>query len=310
MVILALVQKSKQNQHISVFARSSTRAAVGPFDLLSMTWELIKWQKGGGLSIPTRHLDIVGTPNPVCHSVRCCGHIIAEQGHCFQCRSDLVVKFHPSFGFQIEFRCWQGLPMDWGFIADGSRRDFYCLSRPYLGSLLCPILVGLLLLLLSWLASKRVHRFSRYTGRGGSIWIRMGHRSLWYTLGVSIDHYNVQSRCESNRFNVLITLGVKVGWVDLSGRPALAPQNPNTPLWKQEPQMFIFAISKRRLWPQESSYLSDVALFVGWLAGALSKKSCRWTNKDNPTTVQRPSPQECLCTFAHFALCLVSSSHL
>ena len=34
--------------------------------------------------------------------------------------------------------------------------------------------------------------------------------------------------------------------------------------------MFIFAISKRRLWPQESSYLSDVALFVGWLVGALS----------------------------------------
>ena len=36
------------------FSRSSTGAAVGPFDLLSMTWELIKWQKGGGLSIPTR----------------------------------------------------------------------------------------------------------------------------------------------------------------------------------------------------------------------------------------------------------------
>ena len=54
MMILSLVQKSKQNQHISVFARSSTRAAVGPFDLLSMTWELIKWQKRGGLSIPTR----------------------------------------------------------------------------------------------------------------------------------------------------------------------------------------------------------------------------------------------------------------
>ena len=161
MVILSLVLKSKQNQHISVFARSSTRAAFGPFDLLSMTWELIKLQKGGGLSIPTRHLDIVGTPNPVCHSVRCRGHIIAEQGHCFQCRRDLDEKFHPSFGFQIEFRCWQGLPMDWGFIADGSRRDFYCLSWPYLGSLLCPILVGLLLHLLSWLASKRVHRFSR-----------------------------------------------------------------------------------------------------------------------------------------------------
>ena len=79
----------------------------------------------------------------------------------FNARRDLDVKFHPSFGFQIEFRCWQGLPMDWGFIADGSRRDFYCLSWPYLGSLLCPILVGLLLLLLSWLASKRVHRFSR-----------------------------------------------------------------------------------------------------------------------------------------------------
>ena len=190
MVILALVQKSKQNQHISVFARSSTRAAVGPFDLLSMTWELIKWQKGGGLSIPTRHLDIVGTPNPVCHSVRCRGHIIAVIA--FNARRDLDVKFHQIFGFQIEFRCWQGLPMDWGFIADGSRRDFYCLSWPYLGSLLCPILVGLLLLVLSRLASKRVHRFSRYTGRGGSIWIRIGHRSLWYTLGVSSDHNNVQ----------------------------------------------------------------------------------------------------------------------
>ena len=45
------------------------------------------------------------------------------------------------------------------------------------------------------------------------------------------------------------------------------------------------------------------------LVGALSnKKSCRWTNKDNPTTVQRPSPQECLCTFAHFALCLFLAS--
>ena len=45
----------------------------------------------------------------------------------------------------------------------------------------------------------------------------------------------------------LITLmGVqeKVGRVDLSGDPAFAPQNPNTPLGEQDPQMFIFAIPR------------------------------------------------------------------
>ena len=36
----------------------------------------------------------------------------------------------------------------------------------------------------------------------------------------------------------------KVGRVDLSGDPAFAPQNPNTPLGEQDPQMFIFAIPR------------------------------------------------------------------
>ena len=167
MVILSLVQKSKQNQHISVFARSSTRAAVGPFDLLSMTWELIKWQKRGGLSIPTRRRYSCSSSRHCWNAKPCLPFSQVPWTHYWGARSLLsmlggismwnFIKFL-AFGFQIEFRCWQGLPMDWGFTADGSRRDFYCLSWPYLGSLLCPILVGLLLLLLSWLASKRVHR--------------------------------------------------------------------------------------------------------------------------------------------------------
>ena len=36
----------------------------------------------------------------------------------------------------------------------------------------------------------------------------------------------------------------KVGRVDLSGDPAFAPQNPNTPLGEQDPHMFIFAIPR------------------------------------------------------------------
>lgn len=91
MVILSLVQKSKQNQHIFVFQDLQQEQLSAPLTCCQWHENWSSGRKVGAcqfllvIDIAARHLDIVGTPNPVCHSVRCCGHIIEEQGHCFHC---------------------------------------------------------------------------------------------------------------------------------------------------------------------------------------------------------------------------------
>ena len=90
------------------------------------------------------------------------------------------------------------------FMAGGCRPDFYCLSPCYL----------------SWFARSSQKDYKDWW-RGGSIRTDLD--------GTLITMMGVQE---------------KVGRVDLSGDPAFAPQNPNTPLEEQDPQMFIFAIPR------------------------------------------------------------------
>ena len=82
------------------------------------------------------------------------------------------------------------------------------------------------------------------------------------TIGIPMGHW---SRLESKE---------KVVPVDLSGVPAFAPQNPPTPLWRQDAQMFIFAIRKTVMGVRiKARTIKLFALFVGQIVLLFSQRS-------------------------------------
>ena len=193
-------------------------------------------------SIIVHHLDIVGMPNRFCHSVN--HRLLGENTRARSMFSMLcavecqVSKFCWSsatedlfvqwWSCKIGFWCWQLVALtDSRFMADESPQTFIVCL---LAILLCPII------------SKRLQRLVR--PRGGSIRTDLD--------GTLITMMGVQE---------------KVGRVDLSGDPAFAPQNPNTPLGEQDPQMFIFAIPRTviavrfKVGADLSTYLSP---FYSW----------------------------------------------
>ena len=166
-------------------------------------------------SIIVHHLDIVGMPNRFCHSVN--HRLLGENT---RARSMFSMLCAPCGRVRIKVlqkTCLSNdlvkLVSDAGSWWRSQILDLWPMAFAQ------TFIVCLLAIFVCPIISKRLQRLVR--PRGGSIRTDLD--------GTLITMMGVQE---------------KVGRVDLSGDPAFAPQNPNTPLGEQDPQMFIFAIPR------------------------------------------------------------------
>ena len=167
-------------------------------------------------SIIVHHLDIVGMPNRFCHSVN--HRLLGENT-----RARSMFSMLCAVECQVSKFCWSSATEDL-FVQWSCKIGFWCWqlvaltdSRFMADESPQTFIVCLLAIFVCPIISKRLQRLVR-----------------GWTIRTDLD-------------GTLITMmGVqeKVGRVDLSGDPAFAPQNPNTPLGEQDPQMFIFAIPR------------------------------------------------------------------